>query len=186
MKIGIIAWGSLVYDWDTLKIENDKWFNDGPELPIEFARISGNKKLTLVIYPAFDKVKTHYSISSCNGIDEAIKNLAERERTNSKNIGYINFKTGELKSKKMEAELKKVLSIWNIPKNLDGMIWTDLDENFMAELKQQFSLETSIKYLDSLSQKDFLLAKEYIIKAPNQTQTRNRELLFNFINSKKA
>ena len=41
----------------------------------------------------------------------------------------------------MESELKKILSIWNISKNLDAVIWTDLNENFMAKLKQQFSLE---------------------------------------------
>lgn len=184
MKIGIIAWGSLVYDWGALKIENDKWFNDGPELPIEFARISKNKRLTLVIYPAFDKVKAHYSISTLSSISDAIKNLAEREGTDIKNIGSIDFKTGELKSNKMESELKKILSIWNISKNLDAVIWTDLNENFMTKLKQQFSLEASVKYLDSLSDGDFILAKKYIINAPAQTQTRNRNALMNFIRTK--
>lgn len=184
MKIGIIAWGSLIYDSSILKIADDKWFNDGPEIPIEFARISKNNRLTLVIYPAFDKVKTYYSLSSLGNLEEAIKNLAEREGTDIKNIGYINFKTGESRSKKMEPELKKNISIWNIAKNLDAIIWTDLNENFIAKLKHQFSLETSIRYLDSLSDEDFMLAKEYIINAPNQTQTRNRNALMSFINKK--
>lgn len=181
MKIGVIAWGSLVYDKKDLKIKNDEWFNDGPELPIEFARISKNNRLTLVIYPAFDKVRTYYSFSSIDNLEDAIKNLAEREGTNTNNIGSINFKTGELKSKKMEVELKKNLSIWNIAKNLDAMIWTDLGENFMDKLKIPFSLEASIKHLESLSKEDFILAKDYIIKAPIQTQTRNRMTLLNFI-----
>lgn len=38
-QIAIIGWGSLVWDPRDLPIESP-WHDDGPELPIEFARIS--------------------------------------------------------------------------------------------------------------------------------------------------
>jgi len=47
-KIAVIAWGSLVWDKRSLRIA-DKFECTGPRLPIEFCRISGDGRLTLVI-----------------------------------------------------------------------------------------------------------------------------------------
>ncbi len=47
-KIGIIGWGSLIWDPRGLPIKC-KWHKNGPELPIEFSRISQDGRLTLVI-----------------------------------------------------------------------------------------------------------------------------------------
>lgn len=41
-KIAVIGWGSLIWCPKGLKIR-DKWKNDGPKLPIEFARISSHE-----------------------------------------------------------------------------------------------------------------------------------------------
>ena len=46
MKIAVLGWGSLI--WDPKELDaNNEWNNDGPFLPIEFARISNNGRLTL-------------------------------------------------------------------------------------------------------------------------------------------
>ena len=50
MRIAIIAWGSLVWDPRTLQIKGD-WVASGPELDIEFSRVSKDGRLTLVIDP---------------------------------------------------------------------------------------------------------------------------------------
>jgi hypothetical protein len=50
MKIACLGWGSLVWQPRELKIQN-KWFSDGPLLPIEFTRKSdkGEGRITLII-----------------------------------------------------------------------------------------------------------------------------------------
>jgi hypothetical protein len=184
MKIGILGWGSLLTERKELEIENTKWYNDGPFVPIEFARISKDKRLTLVIHPAFDEVQTYYAVSIFTKLDAAIANLALREKTEKKleNVAYINFNSGEIRSKKLQDELKKKISIWNLNKNLDALIWTDLDENFKASINQPFSLEASIRHLKSLNRHEFEVAKNYILKAPDQTITKHRNALTDFVN----
>lgn len=39
MRISILGWGSLIWDWRHLPITGD-WQRGGPVLPIEFSRIS--------------------------------------------------------------------------------------------------------------------------------------------------
>jgi hypothetical protein len=48
MKIACIGWGSLIWDNGNLDSKGD-WQNDGPMIPVEFARQSKNGRITLVI-----------------------------------------------------------------------------------------------------------------------------------------
>ncbi|MHB2268110.1 hypothetical protein [Pseudaminobacter salicylatoxidans] len=48
MRIAVLAWGSLVWDRQKLAIADD-FDPSGPQLPVEFCRISGGGRLTLVI-----------------------------------------------------------------------------------------------------------------------------------------
>jgi hypothetical protein len=181
MKVGIIAWGSLITNSDELLIIHNAWASDGPMLPIEFARISKDKRITLVIYPPFEEVKTYCNVSTFENLDNAIENLAKREKTKIENIGFINFQTGEIKSNKIPSELKRTFSIWNINRDFDALIWTDLDENFKVKMNRPFSLEASIEHLKSLSKSEFELAKNYILSTPENTQTRHRKALTEFL-----
>ena len=50
MIIAILGWGSLI--WEPKELEFDRkigWLENGPILPIEFARISNNKRLTSLL-----------------------------------------------------------------------------------------------------------------------------------------
>lgn len=94
MKIAVLGWGSLIWCPKNLKIKDKNWKEDGPKLPIEFAGISSDKRLTLVIYPKYlnqkDKwVQTQWAEMSVKSIEEAIINLGERERTSCRKIGFI-------------------------------------------------------------------------------------------------
>src|SRR5690606_21037100 len=95
MKIGIIGWGSLIWNSQALNYDTDfGWREDGPLLPIEFARISNNGRLTLVIKKRANIVTTLYAISKYKEIDEAILDLAIREGCGKNKIGYF-FKREE-------------------------------------------------------------------------------------------
>lgn len=78
MSIAILGWGSLCWDPRDLAITGE-WIFDGPMLPVEFARISGGKRITLVIKNGFEPVNTLYVISSLQDLDEAGENLRRRE-----------------------------------------------------------------------------------------------------------
>jgi hypothetical protein len=54
--IAVIGWGSLIWCPGILRTKS-RWHSDGPALPIEFARISGDNRLSLVIHPGIEWTK---------------------------------------------------------------------------------------------------------------------------------
>jgi len=50
MRIAVLGWGSLIWKPDKPAI-SAPWHANGPLLPIEFARISLDGRLTLVLCP---------------------------------------------------------------------------------------------------------------------------------------
>lgn len=117
MKVAIIAWGSLCWDPRDLSISSENWLVDGPELPVEFARISNDGRLTLVIKLGWDKVTTLYAISSFDTLTDAINNLRIREGTTETNIGYYNFLTSEYRIGRAGNEITKNLLHWKATHN---------------------------------------------------------------------
>ena len=79
MKIGILAWGSLIWDPGTLRLAGN-WIEGGPVLPIEFSRVSDNGRLTLVIDEKHGvDVPTRNALSALDDLDETITDLQKRE-----------------------------------------------------------------------------------------------------------
>ena len=76
MKIAILGWGSLIWLPKDLNFDtNSGWKENGPVLPIEFARISQDGRLTLVITPNGTEVTTLYSVSSFDSLDLATQRI---------------------------------------------------------------------------------------------------------------
>tara|TARA_R110000822_G_scaffold301477_1_gene425314 strand:- start:4830 stop:5363 length:534 start_codon:yes stop_codon:yes gene_type:complete len=177
MKIAILGWGSLVWNPEILKFdEQNGWNEEGPILPIEFSRISRNGRITLVISKNGSMVKTLYSNSSENTLDNAIANLRKREGTTLKNIGFYNKRTEEFFPG--DFEFKPNILDWISEKEIDAVIWTDLNENWKD------ITEDRIEYLKSLKNETKELAKEYIIKTPEQIKTTLRKQIEKELNWK--
>jgi hypothetical protein len=84
MRIACLGWGSLIWDPGSLPLRRNKprWFTDGPELPIEFARKSSGGRITLVIVPR-GKAKAQpvlWAHLTCLSVAQAHEALARRER----------------------------------------------------------------------------------------------------------
>lgn len=174
MKIAILAWGSLFWDPRNLEIAGG-WFNDGPLLPIEFARISGGNRLTLVIKSGFDSVTTLYSISSHDTLEAARCNLQIRENTPSiDNIGFIDFTNKRNCVRKPNEFILPIIENWNTKKGFDAIMWSDFSPRFTNALDKPFTLENVIEFLDQLPSPDKTEAIKYVRNAPSQINTRYR------------
>lgn len=174
MNIAVLAWGSLYWDKRELDIVND-WTDGGVILPIEFARISRDGRLTLVITEEYGTdIETYWAISKYSKLEEAIENLRIREGTNKKGIGFVDLNTNENQSKFSQPLLDKITA-WANEKSIDTVIWTDLKGNFSEKQKKEFSYENAEKYLMNLSGEAKKKADEYIKKAPELTMTKLRE-----------
>lgn len=165
MKIACIGWGSLVWRPENLQIQN-KWFDDGPLLPIEFTRQSDNGRMTLIIDDSSSFVRTLWALMTVEDLPTAIKSLEERE--NSKKIDSV--KTNE---KPTNDNTKISIVEWLRLKNLDAAIWTNLSYSKKTDNKRP-SIEYIIKHLKELDYNSRKTAEEYIRKAPKQIDTEFR------------
>ena len=170
MRIAIIGWGSLIWNPETLNYIGE-WNPRGPILPIEFSRISGNERLTLVIDEANGvPIQTLYAFAATASLEEAIENLKERECTNSRGIGHV--QNGD----QPQTRVEKTILDWVVDNGFDAAIWTALGSNFEQKTGKPYSFENALAYVDSLEGSKKTIALEYISKAPALVQTPFREM----------
>lgn len=175
MKIGIIGWGSLIWDQRELKTKGD-WLPDGPILPVEFCKLSSQGRITLVINRNFKPIPTLVIESLFKTLDEAINDLAKREGTEDiKNIGHYTYTSESFHSRDRNAFVKEILKQYKT--DFDALIWSDFGVRFKDKGLGDLSVENIIKHIESLDQNMKEKAIEYIIKTPNQVQTTFRPFL---------
>ncbi|TDD93734.1 hypothetical protein [Flavobacterium cellulosilyticum] len=183
MKIAILGWGSLL--WQPKDLQFDKeigWSENGPILPIEFARISKDGRLTLVITKdakEVKEVKTYFAISNYKTLEEAVLNLAVREGSCSEQIGSYD-KPENTFSKKVFFE-KNILD-WISNTDIDAVIWTNLGENWKIKNEDGEVIDTivpneRVDYLKKLKNHKRALAEEYIRRTPTQIDTYYRRYI---------
>lgn len=169
MKIAILGWGSLI--WQPKELNYNKefdWKDDGPSLPIEFARISNNGRLTLVITKDGTELQTLYTLSNYKNTEEAVLDLAVREGSGRKSIGSYEKAKKEFSDNNFPFR-DKIIE-WIDRTDFDAVIWTNLEENW----QQKTNYKDRIEYLKSLKGATSTLAEEYIRKTPEQIRTEYR------------
>ena len=171
MKIACLGWGSLIWNPESLLIIRE-WFQDGPILPIEFARQSNDGRLTLVITENAQPVRTLWALMATTDLEIAKKSLLVREKINENNLNtFIGcIKADENTTDKTALIIKE----WAIKLKLDAVIWTNLPPKFNSINNQEPSLEEAIEYLNSLDINKRTTAEEYIRKTPKQIDTSFR------------
>jgi len=124
VSIAVLGWGSLIWCPGNLRIKT-AWRPNGPMLPIEFARISQDNRLTLVIQPGSSDQPTYWALSEFTAIEHARDNLRARE--NSK-LAYIHYVDQDGKAADgAPPRIVKRVGEWLTPhKDLQAAIWTGL------------------------------------------------------------
>ncbi len=184
MKIAILGWGSLL--WDPRELHLATPFElAGPNLPIEFCRVSKDHRLTLIIDEDYGTLcQTYVAASAFDNLDEAIANLAEREgMTRKADVGFVTSAGQERSRLAAERHPHSVETIadWALHAGYDAAIWTALGGHFQQETGEPFSVNAAMRFLEALEQNDapaFAHALEYIRRAPAATQTPVRDAVY--------
>lgn len=179
MKIAILAWGSLIWEPRSLQTATE-FVTFGPVIPIEFSRVSGDKRLTLVIDETNGaSCSTYVAQSAFSELETAKNNLKEREgMAHVKGVGFADLTTntaGERAKDRHPTALEAIRS-WATATGHDAVIWTALASNFHKREKagKPFTVEAAMEYLDGLDKPNLAAALHYIWNAPPEVQTRVR------------
>ncbi|HZP69875.1 MAG TPA: hypothetical protein VFB29_08025 [Pseudolabrys sp.] len=183
MRIALLAWGSLVWNRGDLAIAN-AFEPNGPVLPIEFSRISGDGRLTSVIDEAVGAAcATHAASSPFDELDLALQNLWIREGPRGEKlpldvrqhgrVGFIDCRSGHASAKALERHPHAVETIaaWAAERGYDAAIWTALDSNFSDRAGEPFCVEAAVRYLETRDTATLEKALTYIRRAPAEVQT---------------
>jgi hypothetical protein len=183
MKIAVLAWGSLVRDPRDVQAAAG-FAPNGPLLPIEFCRVSGDGRLTLALDETFGAVcKTYSAPSAIQSLHGAIEDLMLREGTSdASEVGFVELASGKQSDIAMQRHPNAVAAIaaWAASNGYDAAIWTALKSNFDEPDKggEPFSVTAAIRYLETLESRDaanFARALAYIRNAPIEVETPVRD-----------
>ena len=173
--IACIGWGSLIWDHGRPFPVMTGWHEDGPSLPLEFARESGKpgeNRITLVIVDDPHRVPTLWAELDARSLGEAVTLLTKREGVPHENaIGRWPNNTEETYPHEDE------IGAWATAKGLAGVVWTALPPGMKKSRGVMLTLEDVKTYLASLSEREREGALVYIRNAPEQIATRYRRHL---------
>jgi hypothetical protein len=174
MSIAVLGWGSLLWDHRTEFDEQiGAWQFDGPQLKLEFLRISKTRfgALTLVIDEQHGEAcQVAYAISKRRRLEDAIGDLRCREGTVQRRIGYLTNDGQE----SGEPPVPLTIKHWLHHKGHDAAVWTGLDSNFAQETSEDLAVDRAIEYLANLTIEGKSEAAKYIWRAPAFIQTSLR------------
>jgi hypothetical protein len=175
----ILGWGSLLWDAQPdFDDQHEAWELDGPELPIEFSRISRSRggALTLVLDTEHGAKSTvAYASSKRRNPDDAICDLRSREGTTRSNIGF-SFANGGMYQARSETMLA-LIRTWAASKQVDVVVWTDLQSNFQKICGLPFSVDAAMAHLQALDVQAKAEAATYVRRAPAFVRTPLRAAL---------
>ena len=174
MKIAVLGWGSLIWCPRNLRISGE-WNKDGPRLPVEFARISQDRRLTLVLLRNSNLVPVLWARIDTDDLTEAKENLKQREQiTDNRKIGFVDLISKNENSGIVNTSMIKT---WAQVRDMDAVIWTDLPSNFEKNQNKILNETNVILYLRNLNIEKSLLAEKYIRRAPYQIKTPLRAVI---------
>ena len=178
MRIAIIGWGSLIWDLEVLTphVAGDWQMGVGPDLPMEFSRVSPKRKMGLAV--CLDPVdgvpcRTNVIASARADLEQAIDDLAVRERAPVSQIGWATLTDAH----SALSDVNTIVQRWLVQSEFQAAIWTDLEANFAQAKGASFSIPAAIAHLKNLNAEQIEEAHRYIVEAPAATDTPLRRTL---------
>jgi len=180
MKIGILGWGSLLWEeGPEFEQRHDRWELDGPTLKLEFSRVSKKTRLgalTLVIDEDHGTAtRVAWCLSKRTSVDDAACDLRCREGTTLENIERIIVP--QAAASETPGAASNPIAAWAQSKKLEAIVWTALKSNFKEKAGQPFTTEAAVSYLKTLTPEGKAKAAEYIWRAPAFVNTPLRSAL---------
>jgi hypothetical protein len=164
MKIACLGWGALVWDPQNLPVE--AWHRDGPPMQLEFARLSDEGWITMVLVPRADRAQCLWAPMRVNSVAEALAALALREGispdTVERDVGHW---SKEAESKFLQG---KIVGDWATQKGLDAVVWNALPPRRVP------TSDHAVSALRSLSGEELRRAEETIRQTHRQIVTPYR------------
>ncbi|MBM2715726.1 hypothetical protein JQK88_31930 [Mesorhizobium caraganae] len=151
-----------------------KWFEDGPVLPIEFARQSKDGRITLVIAETESLVRSLWALMTIDDLASAKSALAARESIQEADIKYsIGF--WDKATNTSHGMGKAAIQAWAAEKDLDAAVWTNLKIGLVASRDHMPTYDQILASLQGLAHEKRAVAEEYVRHAPIQNGYRISE-----------
>ena len=167
MVIGCLGWGSLIWDPRDLPVQG-KWFDDGPLLPVEFARQSSDGRLTLVLVRGVKSVRTLWAPLSVGTVADAREALRKRECVPEQNreAHIAAWSAGD-----PDDTERFSISAWARGLRLDAVVWSALPPRFERQNGRVPTEDEAVAYLRGLPHEACRHAERYIRMTPRQVDT---------------
>jgi len=137
MLIGCLTWGSLVWNPGDLPIRGN-WQLDGPLLPIEFARVSKNNRITLVILgdePDYSASRSLWTLLDVPSAEEGFHALREREGIGARDPHRL-IGLWEGNNEEPEDPIDQRIATWAKNVGLDAVVWTKLGPKWIENRRE--------------------------------------------------
>lgn len=155
-----------------------RWHSDGPSLPVEFARISGGGRLTLVLFPSAEERATYWAVSNLSELVDARSNLAEREGSSIDAVDFYARAPSGREQRSGDHMVTETVCDWlEAHDDLDAAIWTGLASNWRSKRGSDFSVDDALSYVDELRGPELDGARDYITRAPRNIDTPVRRTM---------
>lgn len=169
MRIACLAWGSLLWKTGPLRLASG-WKDDGPLLPIEFARVGDKGELSTAIVEGAALQKTWWALLEDERLATAREALREREAIDPKHREWV----GSLPALD-DCPCAGVIGAWLERQGLDAVVWTALPPRYADTEGRVPTLDEAVHYLDHLRGEEREHAEHYIRHVPPSLATAYRE-----------
>ena len=163
MNIALLAWGSLLWKAEPLKIR-DPWQWDGPRLPIEFAREGDGGELAVVLCAGAPEIAVPWACLDETDLGVACEQLRIREaipRSRRDGIGTVSRDQPYVNT-----FCADVVERWRESKDLDAVVWTALPPRSAGIEGRVPSAGEAVRYLRRLHGEIREHAKQYALNVP--------------------